>query len=56
MPVVRVYIDGFNLYHAIEKTERIELKWLNLWNLSRGLLRPGEDLDEVHFFTAVWPY
>ena len=56
MPTVRVYIDGFNLYHAIEKTGRIELKWLNLLHLSRDLLRPGEDLGEVHFFTAVWPY
>ena len=56
MTSIRVYIDGFNLYHAIEKTGRIELKWLNLWNLSRDLLRPGEELEEVHFFTAVWPY
>ena len=56
MSNVRVYIDGFNMYHAIEKTGRIELKWLNLQNLSRDLLRNGEELDEVHFFTAVWPY
>lgn len=56
MSTVRVYFDGFNMYHAIEKTGRIELKWLNLYNLSLDLLRPGETLDEVHFFTAVWPY
>lgn len=56
MPTVRVYFDGFNLYHAIEKTGRIDLKWLNVLFLSRDLLRKGETLDEVHFFTAVWPY
>lgn len=56
MSNVRVYIDGFNLYHAIEKLERPELKWLNLQLVGTNLLRAGEVLDEVHFFTAVWPY
>ena len=56
MTKVRAYIDGFNLYHAIEKTGRVELKWLNLMHLCKDLLRNGEELDEVHFFTAVWPY
>ena len=56
MSNVRVYIDGFNLYHAIEKIGRAELKWLNLKTVSANLLRNGETLDEVNFFTAVWPY
>ncbi len=56
MAKVRLYIDGFNLYHAIEKIDIPELKWLNFWRLGLNLLRPGEDLDEVHFFTAIWPY
>lgn len=56
MGTVRLYIDGFNLYHAIEKTEIRSLKWLNFWLLGRNLVRPGETLEEVHFFTAIWPY
>jgi len=55
MSTVRVYIDGFNLYHAIDKLERPELKWLNLHLVGTNLLRANEVLDEVHFFTAVWP-
>lgn len=56
MPTVRAYIDGFNLYHAIEKIGDPALKWLNLKLVIENALRPGEELDEVHFFTAVWPY
>lgn len=56
MPSVRAYIDGFNLYHAIEATGLVELKWLNLRRLCENMLRAGEQLDEVHFFTAVWRY
>ncbi len=56
MPNVRAYIDGFNLYHAIEKAGVPALKWLNLRQVVENILRPGETLDEVHFFTAVWPY
>jgi uncharacterized LabA/DUF88 family protein len=50
---VRVYIDGFNVYHAIGEMENPSLKWLNHWKLAESLLRPQEVLDEVHFFTAV---
>ena len=56
MTSVRIYIDGFNLYHAIEAIGDPALKWLNLKQVSQNLLRAGETLDEVHFFTAVWPY
>lgn len=56
MPTVRAYIDGFNLYHAIEKIDDPSLKWLNLRLVAENLLRKDETLDEVHFFTAVWPY
>ncbi|GAA4780102.1 NYN domain-containing protein [Novosphingobium ginsenosidimutans] len=56
MTIVRVYIDGFNVYHAIEQQGDPRLKWLNYWQLSQSLLRPGETLDAVHFFTAVWRF
>lgn len=53
---VRVYIDGFNLYHAIEKLGKPELKWLNIWKVCEQHIRDGEVLDAVNFFTAIWPY
>jgi uncharacterized LabA/DUF88 family protein len=53
MTKVRVYIDGFNLYHAIATLQKPALKWLNHHVLAQSLLRTGETLDEVNFFTAV---
>jgi uncharacterized LabA/DUF88 family protein len=50
---VRVYIDAFNMYHAIDALGDHTLKWVNLRRLSEGFLRPGEVLTEVNFFTAV---
>jgi uncharacterized LabA/DUF88 family protein len=51
--LVRVYIDGFNLYHAIAAMKDPTLKWLNMWKLSESFLRSGETLDAVNFYTAV---
>jgi uncharacterized LabA/DUF88 family protein len=48
-----VYIDGFNLYHSIHDLKQPHLKWLNLFNLGTQLLRSGEILAKVHFFTTV---
>jgi hypothetical protein len=50
---VCVYIDAFNMYHAIDALGDHTLKWVNLRKLSEGFLRPGEVLSDVHFFTAV---
>jgi uncharacterized LabA/DUF88 family protein len=50
---VSVYIDGFNLYHAIEKIKKNHLKWLNVWAFAASFLRQGEVLAKVHFFTAL---
>lgn len=47
-----VYVDGFNLYHAIDKLGLPELKWLDLRTLADGLLRPGEVLSAVKYFSA----
>ena len=46
------YIDGFNLFHAINELSRPELKWVNLWSLSESLLREEEELIEVNYFSA----
>jgi len=53
-PMRRVisYIDGFNLYHAIDELRKPKLKWVDLWCLSESLLRGGERLVGVNYFSA----
>ncbi|WP_421904286.1 NYN domain-containing protein [Mameliella sp.] len=48
-----MYVDGFNLYHAIDDLGDDSLKWFDLWGFSKSLLRRDEFLDKVSFFTAV---
>ena len=50
---VGVYIDGFNLYHAVEKHSDQTIKWLNHKTLATGFCGPSEHLACVVFFTAV---
>lgn len=47
-----VYVDGFNLYHALDDLREPHLKWLDLWALSQKLLRSGDSLVAVKYFTA----
>ncbi len=49
---VIVYIDGFNLYHAIDDLKKPHLKWLDVTALGKSLLRPGETLKAVKYFSA----
>lgn len=49
---VSVYIDGFNLYHAIDDLGENHLKWLDLWALSETLIRPDETVSAVKYFSA----
>jgi uncharacterized LabA/DUF88 family protein len=49
---VSVYIDGFNLYHAIDDLGENHLKWLDLWTLSETLIRPDETVSAVKYFSA----
>lgn len=49
---VITYIDGFNLYHAVNDLKDQRLKWLDLWALSASLLRSDETLKAVNYFSA----
>jgi uncharacterized LabA/DUF88 family protein len=51
---VIAFIDGYNLYHAIDDAGRHDLKWLNLWELSEALIRNDRraELVEVLYFSA----
>ena len=50
---VNFHIDGFNLYHSLDRLGDDRLKWLDHNKLAKTLLRAGESLGHVHFFTAV---
>lgn len=49
---VITYIDGFNLYHAVNDLNDHALKWLDLWALSTSLLHENETLAGVNYFSA----
>src|SRR5688500_4015795 len=53
MSQVAMYVDGFNLYHAIDELERPELKWVNLYALAKSYLKEHDALVSVRYFTAV---
>lgn len=46
------YIDGFNLYHAVDGLGDPTLKWTNLAALARSYMREGDELVRTVFFTA----
>lgn len=47
------YIDGFNLYHAIDALNDPSLKWTDLRSLAGSYVRDGDSLERVAFFTAL---
>jgi uncharacterized LabA/DUF88 family protein len=49
---VITYIDGFNLYFGLRSKGWRRYYWLNVHQLSLALLKPGQQLDAVHYFTA----
>src|SRR5256884_9580640 len=49
---VRVYVDGFNLYYGIHSAYSRQYLWLDLEALGNSLLRPGQQLDRICYFTA----
>lgn len=56
MQRVAVYVDGFNLYHGLKSKGWRRYYWLDLRRLSENLLKPGQLLVMVRYFTAgVFP-
>jgi hypothetical protein len=49
------YIDGFNLYHAVDAYKRPYLKWLNLKALGRAIAPNSEVVKRVVWCSAVRP-
>lgn len=49
---VIVYIDGFNLYFGLREQGWQRYYWLNLQLLAENLLKPGQALQGVKYFTT----
>ena len=52
MARVTVYVDGFNLYFGLRSTYARKYLWLDLQTLAGSLLRRGQTLELVRYFTA----
>lgn len=50
---VSAYIDGYNVYHSIDRHGEEHHKWLNLWTMCEGFIPVrSASLEEVHYFSA----
>ena len=49
---VRAYVDGFNLYYGLRSKHLKRLYWLDVAELARRLLKTGQQLAGVKYFTA----
>jgi hypothetical protein len=49
---VIAYIDGFNLYFGLRAKGWKQLYWLNVALLAENLLKDGQRLEGVRYFTA----
>ncbi len=56
MQRVILFIDGFNLYHAIMEPRALrKYRWLDFHKLGESLLSSRQKLVDVFFFTAFYP-
>ena len=49
---VAVYVDGFNLYFGLRAKRWKRYYWLDLRRMSENLMKPGQHLVIVRYFTA----
>jgi NYN domain len=49
---VIVYIDGFNFYFGIKEANWLDCLWLNPHALATNLLKPGQQVAQVKYFTS----
>jgi len=51
-----LFVDGFNLYHAIDDLGARHLKWVNLFTLGQKIIpQKSEQLTEVIYCSAYYP-
>jgi uncharacterized LabA/DUF88 family protein len=50
------YIDGFNMYHAVENLGKPHLKWTSYWQLAQSIIpQKTEEVVSVTYCTAFYP-
>ncbi|MBM3386404.1 MAG: NYN domain-containing protein [Betaproteobacteria bacterium] len=49
---VIVYVDGFNLYFGLRSKQWQRYYWLDLVKLGAALVKPGQTLTSVQYFTS----
>lgn len=49
---VAVYVDGFNLYYGLKSANWRRFYWLDIRKLAESLLKEGQELTVVKYFTA----
>ena len=54
MKKVNFYIDGFNIYHAINNMSDNKLKWLDYSLLCGELLKYNEKINKIYYFSALY--
>ena len=53
MKKTSIYIDGYNLYHAVDSLQKPYLKWVNLIGLAKEFAQPdNHKIVRCQFFTA----
>ena len=52
MERIVVYVDGFNLFYGLRSKGWRRFYWLDLQQLGKNLLRSGQRLQRVRYFTA----
>lgn len=51
---VAVYVDGFNLYHALDNLSKPHFKWLDLKSLAEKFIdHQNEVIEKLYYFSAV---
>jgi len=53
MARVSAFIDGFNLYHALNNTHNSRFKWINLRKLIEAFVLKRDSLADVFYFTSL---
>lgn len=53
MEKVIFFIDGFNLYHALDNKRFYRYKWIDLSSLAQKFILKKEKIEEIYYFTAL---
>jgi uncharacterized LabA/DUF88 family protein len=53
MEKVIFFIDGFNLYHALDNNRYYRYKWIDLYSLAQKFILKKEKIEEIYYFTAL---